>query len=52
MMMALLFFHAGIYWNYEGILYIFVGASLSEPHINGTAMSEFYIIIIINMVHR
>ena len=25
-------------------LYIIIGASLSEPHINGTAMREFYII--------
>ena len=26
---------------------IVIGASLSEPHINGTAVREFYIIIII-----
>ena len=27
-----------------------IGASLSEPHINGTAMREFYIIIIIIII--
>ena len=29
-----------------------IGASLSEPHINGTAMREFYIIIIIIIMVR
>ena len=31
----------------SNLLYIFVGATLSEPHINSTAMCEFYIIILL-----
>ena len=27
------------------ILQVIIGASLSEPHINGTAMREFYIMV-------
>ena len=32
------------YYIHEITCHNFIGASLNEPHINGTAMREFYII--------
>ena len=35
------------YAPYTNAFRVVIGASLSEPHINGTAMREFYIIIMV-----